>query len=522
MPGLLDVRRYPDVLRAFRWNALWELFDGDRDRLNLAHECVDRHAGHGTALRIKFDDGRSQTHSFQDLAAWSSRFAHLVTRRGVERGDRVAVMLDPSLPFYGAVFGAVKRGAIAVPLFTLFGPDGVAARVEDCRPKLLLVERDAPRWRAIFPGLDVLSVDDVARRLVDESDRYAPDTAANDLAVFQYTSGTTRARPAAIRHTHRSVVTLMVGALYGVGLERGDRYFCPSSPAWGHGLWHGTIAPLALGIPVGSYSGKFQGARVVEALREFEITNLAAAPTVFRMLRQAGLDAGAVRALRKVSFTGEPMDAGTFEWLEQTLGFRPCSMYGSTEVGVVVVNYPGFAGHEVRPGALGKPAPGWEVAVVGDDGAVLGPGQPGEISVRRKGEWFPLKDRGWIDADGYFHHSGRSDDVIISAGWTMSGVEIEEVLRKHPDVRDAAVVGIVDAERGHVPKAFVASDRRDAAFAGEIQEFVKARLSRHEYPRLVVVLDELPKTPAGKIDRNALRARSTRAASASDGETSSA
>jgi acetyl-CoA synthetase len=522
MSSLLDVRRYPDVLRAFRWEALWELFDGDRARLNLAHECVDRHVGRGTALRIKFDDGRSERHSFEELSAWSSRFAHLIARRGVERGDRVAVMLDPSLAFYGAVFGAVKRGAIAVPLFTLFGPDGVAARVEDCRPKLLLVERDAPRWRAIFPDLDVLSVDDVARHLADESDHYAPDTAANDLAVFQYTSGTTRARPAAIRHTHRSVVTLMVGALYGVGLERGDRYFCPSSPAWGHGLWHGTIAPLALGIPVGSYSGKFQGARVIEALTEFEITNLAAAPTVFRMLRQAGFVAAATRALRKVSFTGEPMDAGTFEWLERTLGFRPCGMYGSTEVGVVVVNYPGFSGHEVRPGALGKPAPGWEVAVVGDDGAVLGPGRPGEISVRRKGEWFPLKDRGWVDADGYFHHSGRSDDVIISAGWTMSAVEIEEVLRKHPDVRDAAVVGIADAGRGHVAKAFVAADRRDAAFAGEIQEFVKTRLSRHEYPRLVEVLDELPKTPAGKVDRNALRGRPVSGASESAGETSSA
>jgi acetyl-CoA synthetase len=257
---------------------------------------------------------------------------------------------------------------------------------------------------------------------------------------------------------------------------------------------------------------------VIEALTEFEITNLAAAPTVFRMLRQVGLDAAAARALRKVSFTGEPMDAGTFEWLERTLGFRPCGMYGSTEVGVVVVNYPGFSGHEVRPGALGKPAPGWEVAVVGDDGAVLGPGRPGEISVRRKGEWFPLKDRGWVDADGYFHHSGRSDDVIISAGWTMSAVEIEEVLRKHPDVRDAAVVGVADAGRGHVPKAFVASERRDAAFVGEIQEFVKARLSRHEYPRLVEVLDELPKTPAGKIDRNALRGRPVSGASESAGE----
>jgi acetyl-CoA synthetase len=507
MASLLEIRSYPEVLRAFHWDAPWTLFDGDRDRLNLAHECVDRHVGRGAALRLKFADGRAETHSFRELAAWSSRFANFLARRGVDRGDRVAIMLEPSLPFYGALFGAVKRGAIAVPLFTLFGPDGVAARIDDCGPKLLLVEQDAPRWRAVFPHLDVLATDQLAERLADERDGYAPSTAPADLAVFQYTSGTTRARPAAVRHTHRSVVTLMVGALYGIGLEPGDRYFCPSSPAWGHGLWHGTIAPLALGIPVGAYSGKFQGERVMEALVEFGITNLAAAPTVFRMLRQAGLTPASAQTIRKVSFTGEPMDADTFEWLERTLGVRPCGMYGSTEVGVVVVNYPGFSGYEVRPGALGKPAPGWEVAIVGDAGQALGPNQPGEIAVRRKGAWFPLKDRGWVDADGYFHHSGRSDDVIISAGWTMSAVEIEDVLLKHPDVRDAAVVGISDAQRGLVPKAFVASDRRGAEFAREIQEFVKSRLSRHEYPRLVEILAELPKTPAGKTDRHALRER---------------
>jgi acetyl-CoA synthetase len=249
MSSLLDIRSYPEALRAFRWDALWGLFDGDRSRLNLAHECVDRHVERGTALRIKREDGRTEAHSFPELAVWSSRFAHFLARRGVERGDRVAIMLDPSLPFYGALFGAVKRGAIAVPLFTLFGPDGVAARVEDCRPTLLVVEREAPRWRARFPGLDVVAVDEVVERLAGEPEHYAASTAAADLAVFQYTSGTTRARPAAVRHTHRAVVTLMVGALYGVGLERGDRYFCPSSPAWGHGLWHGTIAPLLWGSP---------------------------------------------------------------------------------------------------------------------------------------------------------------------------------------------------------------------------------------------------------------------------------
>ena len=298
----------------------------------------------------------------------------------------------------------------------------------------------------------------------------------------------------------------MIAALYGVGLERGDRYFCPSSPAWGHGLWHGTIAPLALGIPVGAYSGRFDAARLGAALRELAITNFAAAPTVYRMLRAAGLDATSFRP-RKLSFTGEPMDSGTFAWVEATFGVRPCGMYGSTEVGVLIVNYPGFAGYEPRPGALGKAAPGWEVAIVDAQGRPLPPGEMGEIAVRRKGEWFLVKDRGFMDADGYFHHAGRSDDVIISAGWTMSAVEIEDVLLKHPDVREAAVIGVADAERGHVPKAFVVSPRHGDDFVAELQEFVRRRLSQHEYPRLVEFLAELPKTPAGKTDRNTLRAR---------------
>ena len=215
--------------------------------------------GKGTALRIQFADGRREEHDFGALAEWSSRFANVLEAEGVGRGDRVAIMLEPSLAFYGAVFGTIKRGAVAVPLFTLFGPEGLALRVDDCRPAHAAGGAATPRAGArSSPSVTVVAVDDLAERLRAAPARYVPATAPDDLALFQYTSGTTRALPEAVRHTHRSVVTLMVAALYGVGLRAGDRYFCPSSPAWGHGLWHGTVAPLALGIAVGSYSGKFQ------------------------------------------------------------------------------------------------------------------------------------------------------------------------------------------------------------------------------------------------------------------------
>ncbi len=505
---LLEINDYPTTLRTFDWKALWELVDGTPERLNLAHECIDRHPRQAVALRIQHADGRREIHTFAALAAWSVRFAHWLEAEGVARGEAVAIMLEPSLPFYGALFGAVRRGAIAVPLFTLFGPEGLALRIRDCSPKVLLVDGDAGRWQAEFPDVRVVAVDAAFESaLAGQPAAYAPATAADDLAVFQYTSGTTRALPEAVKHTHRSVVTLMIAALYGIGLRPGDRYFCPSSPAWGHGLWHGTVAPLALGIAVGSYAGRFEAGRIFEALRAFEITNMAAAPTVYRMLRASGLAARYPFRPAKLSFTGEPMDPGTWRFIEETFGVTPRSMYGSTEVGVIIVSYPGFSGYEVRPGALGTAAPGWEVGIVDGEGRPLPPGALGEIAVRRRGRWFLVKDRGRMDADGYFFHAGRSDDVIISAGWTMSAVEIESVLMSHPDVREAAVIGAADELRGQVAKAFVVARRRDAELVPELQGWVRERLSQHEYPRAIELVDELPRTPAGKVNRQALRER---------------
>ena len=501
---LLHQTSYSDALRDFRWGALWDLVDGDRSRLNLAHECVDRHPADATALRLQFADGRRAEHTFGELSAWSSRFANFLEAQGIARDDRVAIMLEPSLAFYGAVFGAIKRGAIAVPLFTLFGPDALALRVDDCTPRMLVVEKDAARWAAQFPGVRVVSVDDAFQSaLAEHRATYVNSTSPDDLAVFQYTSGTTRELPEAVRHTHRSVVTLMVAALYGVGLKPGDRFFCPSSPAWGHGLWHGTIAPLSLGIAAGAYSGKFDPARVADALAAFQVTNFAAAPTVYRLLRETEISPKV--AVAKLSFTGEPMDARTWDFIEQRFGRAPCSMYGSTEVGVIVASYPGFHDFVPRAGALGKAAPGWEVAVIDEKDAPLPTDQLGDIAVRRRGEWFRVKDRGRMDADGYIHHAGRSDDVIISAGWTMSALEIERALLTHPDVVEAAVIGVPDTLRGQIPKAYVVTRRDGAAFEAELQAHVQTRLSRHEYPRALAIVDALPKTPAGKINRKALR-----------------
>ena len=495
----------------FSWDRLWERFDGNKERMNIAHECIDRHRGRGAAVSIKFADGRAEHYSFAQLADDTSRFAHWLGRNGVKKGDRIAVLLDPSRAYYVSMFGAIKFGAIAVPMFTLFGPDALALRIDDCKPAMLIAPGPTGMLRARFPGVKVVHADSgFWEALGLESPQFEHSTAAADLAVFQYTSGTTRELPEAVRHSHRSVVTLMVAALYGVGLEPGDRYFCPSSPAWGHGLWHGTIAPLALGIHIAAYAGKFDPLRVLEALQDFSIDNFSAAPTVIRMIRNSGAIGRYRIRLAKLSYTGEPMDLSTWDWAGAAFGIEPRSMYGSTEVGVLVVNFPGFPDYKVKRGALGVPVPGLTVEVIDQQGRVLPANQSGEIAVRRKDGWFCVKDRGYRDAEGYIFIEGRSDDVIISAGWTMSAVEIENTLLRHPAVAEAAVVGVPDALRGQVAKAFVVARTAGDGVAQEIQAFMQTQLSRHEYPRHIEFVGELPKTPAGKINRKALRDRAAR------------
>ena len=508
MTRLTDFSSFADAQRHFNGAGLWALFDGDRERLNIAHECLDRWAAgpDRTAIRLAYGDGGTEEIGFHALSAWSSRFAHWLTERGISPGDRVAIMLEPSLPFYAALFGAMKAGAVAVPLFTLFGPDGVRLRVDDCAPRVLLTNAEKAATTGAIAGVDtVIAAEAFMETLRAYPARFEVNTSGDAMAMYQYTSGTTRDLPEAIKHTHRAVVVVANAALYGTGVRPGDRYFCPSSPAWGHGLWHGTLAPLGLGVETGTFSGRFDPALLLKALSDFGITNLSAAATHYRMMKNSGAAGRWRYAIRKISFTGEPVDSESLAFAEATFGTRLCSMYGTTEVGVILADYPGAEDFPGRPGSLGKPVPGVKVAVIAPDGTECPAGVSGEIKVWRHNAWFPTKDRGIVDADGYFWHGGRADDVIISAGWTIGATEVENALLKHPSIREAAVIGVPDPVRGQVIKAFLVV--AEPVEVAEVQDFVRTRLSQHEYPRIVAFVDELPKTPAGKVNRKTLRDR---------------
>ncbi len=508
MPKLTDYTSYADAMANFSSAALWELFAGSKERMNIAHECIDRHAdGDRTALMIAHADGSDEIISFSQISRLSSQVAHFLHGEGVKPGDRVAVMLEPSLAFYATIFGIIKSGAVAVPMFTLFGPDGVRLRVDDCKPAILFTNDEKEPVAEEAGGTRVIVADQgFLADLSGFPETFECETSGDDLAVLQYTSGTTRLLPAAVRHTHRSIVTLMVAALYATGIRPGDRFFCPSSPAWGHGLWHGTLAPLALGVSTGTFSGKFDAERLLRALQDFKITNLSAAATHYRMMRNSGKAQDYAYSIKKLSFTGEPIDSETATFTEALFGTNVCSMYGTTEIGVILANYPGAPDFEVRSGSLGKSVPGVVVEVQAADGSPAKPGQIGELMVRKRDEWFPTKDLARIDEDGFFYHAGRADDVIISAGWTMSAVEIEDAILKHAAVSEAAAIGVPDELRGQVVRAYVVlKGETKPGLAEEIQDLVRETLSRHEYPRQVQFVETLPKTPAGKIHRKILR-----------------
>ncbi len=511
MERLTDFTRYADAQAHASMDALWELFDGDREQLNVAHECITRHAdGSGrAAVRIAHADGLDEILSFDTIAAGAAQFAHWLDAQGIQPGDRIAFMLEPSLPFYVCLFGAMQTGAISVPLFTLFGNDALRLRVDDCKPSILITNAEKAELARSVEGLRVVVADE---GLLDEIAKYPatyqPKSKANDMAVFQYTSGTTRELPEAVKHTHRSLVTLMFAALYGTGIRPGDEFFCPSSPAWGHGLWHGTLAPLGLGVTTGTFAGRFDPVRLMKALSDYKITNMSAAATHYRMMKNSERADDYAFHFRKLSYTGEPIDPATLDFIDEHFHVPACSMYGTTEIGVVLVNYPGADDFQVKPGSLGKAVPGQKLEVQDAEGKPCAPGETGELMLWRRGGWETTKDMARIDEDGYFYHCGRADDVIISAGWTMSAVEIENTMLKHEDVRECAVIGAPDPTRGLVVKAFVVTLRSPSdAFVKELQTFTRERLAQHEFPRLVEFVDELPKTPAGKVHRKILRDR---------------
>ena len=510
----LEYKTYEEAKKNFTWDERWEVFDGDSERFNIAHECIDRHPESGVAIRIKFDNGKTEIYTFGELSKFTSQFANLLEGFGIDSGDSVALLLFPSIEFYASMFGIFRRGAVVVPCFPLFGPDAVAFRLEKSGAKAIVTTKDMVA--SIDPalvtklGLKFIFAEELMEKLSKEKDSYDWQTNANSLCMMQFSSGTTGA-PKSVMYKHNAITAAAVVMKFGVGLGPDDVYFCPSSPAWGHGIWYGTISPLVFGKAIGTFSGKFDAEKCLEAMAEWKVTVMAAISSHYRLILESGKCDLYKLTLKKISYTGEAMTKSLVETIRRTWGLLPHGQYGTTEAGPRTLDYAGFEDWVVKPGSLGKPMIGGaKVAVLDEQGKELPPGEIGEIALRKEGKWVRIGDSAYVDEDGYFWYVSRIDDVIISAGYTIGPIEVEGSLMKHPAVEECAVVGSPDKDRGDLVKAFIklkAGHEPSEALAKEIQTFVKNRLSKHEYPREIEFIDELPKTPDGKIKRKELKQR---------------
>ena len=531
------MRNYDALYAQFRWHV--------PQRYNIGVEVCDRWAAADPArlaILHVHPDGRHDKVSFGWLRDTSNRLANALAANGVARGDRVAILL-PQGPEVAAIHIAIyKVGAIALPLATLFGPDAISYRLENADARALISNAQGLAKVAAFrdglPELKlVLSLDgagegalDFQQTLARASSDFTPvDTAAADPALMVYTSGTT-GPPKGALHAHR----VLIG--HGPGNELpheffpqpGDRFWTPADWAWAGGLLDCLLPSLQYGVPVVSRKlEKFDPEEAFALMAATGVRNAFIPPTALRMLRSAKHPQGrhAIR-LRSVGSGGEALGAETLEWGRAALGVAINEFYGQTECNLVIASCASIG--LIKPGAMGKPVPGHTVAIIRGDGTRCAPGETGQIAVLRPdpvmfleywgspdatkakfiGDWMTTGDQGVVDDEGYVTFVGRDDDVITSAGYRIGPGEIEDCLIRHPAVALAAVVGKPDPLRTEIVKAFIVLKQGQApseALAGDIQNFVKTRLSAHEYPREIAFIDEMPMTTTGKVIRRLLR-----------------
>jgi acetyl-CoA synthetase len=516
-----EVGTYEEMCAAHRWEV--------PERYNIARDVCDKHEPDRLAMVWEDWQGNERRVTFGELQELSNRFANVLEAIGVERGDRVATLL-PSLPETAAVFlGAYKRGAILLSMSVLYGDEGIEHRLRDSGARLVVT--DSANRDRIPDGLAervLVMGDDFEPAMDDASPDYEPvDTAADDPAQLYYSSGTTG--PAkGILHAHRYLLAheefefchdVRDGELFhGSGEWAWAAGICPLLGPWRYGA-------VAL---VQARKGGYDPEEHLRFLSKHGVENMFTTPTALRAMTGVE-DAGKRYPLDRLRITcsaGEPLNPEVIRWFRAQYGVTVLDYYGLTESYPLCGNFPGT---EVREGSMGRPMPGWEVAILDEDEQPLPSGERGEICLRARsnphypigywnrpedteevfgGDWFHTKDAATLDGDGYVWYAGRADDVIISAGYRIGPFEVESACVEHPAVKEAAAVASPDERRGDIVKAFIvlASGHQPSdELAQEIKLHVRERHSAYAYPREIEFVDDLPKTLTGKIRRVELR-----------------
>ena len=534
---LKPAKDYQTLCEQFRWQ-IPEFY-------NIGVDICDKWASdpHRKALIYDDDAGRVHTYTFRDLKAQSNRLANGLRALGITAGDRVGILLPQRPETAISHISIYKLGAIAIPLFTLFGTDALSYRLANSKARAVITDSaNLSKIQAIrdsLPDLKVVivtdgDIPDGITGFADLIDRgtatFTPvATRADDPALIIYTSGTT-GPPKGALHAHR----VLLGHLPGVELphnffpQPGDRFWTPADWAWIGGLidalfpsWHHGIAVVA------HRARKFDPEAAFHLLAKHGIRNAFMPPTALKLMRQVpDPNSRFDFSMRSIGSGGETLGEELLEWGKRVMGLTINEFYGQTECNVVVGSCSAIMPN--RPGSMGRPIPGHDVAVVDENGHPMPAGSVGEIAVRRPdpvmfleywenpqatrakfiGDWSLTGDLARMDDDGYLWFVGRKDDLITSSGYRIGPAEIEDCIMKHPAVSMVAVIGRPDPVRTQIVKAFIVlgeGHQPSAETAEEIQQFVKQRLAAHEYPREIEFLTSLPMTATGKIMRRELK-----------------
>ncbi len=502
--------------------------------VNACVECCDRWAEDGAiALEWYGASGARKTVTFAQMRADSARFANHLKSRGVGAGDVVAGLLPRIPDLFTVILGTWRIGALYQPLFTAFGPAAVESRVTaDGGSKAKLIVTDTanlPKLKDLPDCPPTLVVGDgFAEAIATQSTDFTPVMRKGaDPFVVLFTSGTT-GKPKGVRYPLSLLLPVASYMRDAVDLQPQDAYWNVADPGWAYGMLYAVIGPLLLGHTTTFHEGGFTVESTLRILLDRKITNLAAAPTAYRLLMAAGEDAMAPIAhqLRVGSSAGEPLNPEVIRWAERVLHCPLADHYGQTEVAMMINNHHALK-HGVKPGAAGLPLPGLTMAILDDDLRVQPPNTPGVLAVNIprsplytftgywkaetpnvRGDWYITGDTMVQDDDGFYAFVGRNDDIITSAGYRIGPFDVESVVMEHPAVAEVAVIGKPDPERTEIVKAVIvlkAGISGTDDLKAEIQQLVRQRLSTHAYPREIDFVTDLPKTPSGKIQRFVLR-----------------
>jgi acyl-coenzyme A synthetase/AMP-(fatty) acid ligase len=520
-------RKKRDVPRAGPYAPGWDV----PAQFNFTRDVVEALAIDPTRPALTFVDleGIVDRRTFHEVAADAARWAHLLRTR-LDRGDRVLVVLGKVPAWHGLILGALKGGVVAVPCPEMLRARDLAFRVQHSGARLVIADRscelEVEEMQNQVGAVSVLYLDEALTELA----RYMPvapteDTTAGETALILYTSGTTK-EPKGVVHTHAYTWANRMQATHWLDAHERDVVWCTAATGWAKAIWNVLLGPWSHGAEVVLHQSAFDPEERLSLMQRLGVTILCQAPTEYRML--AKVDAlGTVHLprLRHLVSAGEPLNPEVIARFQDALGLTVHDGYGQTENSLLVANAPGAP---VRPGSMGIPTPGHDVAVIDEAGHVCPPGVEGDIALigrpptlfsgywndrehtdaAFRDGWYITGDRAVRDEQGYLWFVGRADDVILSSAYRIGPFEVESALLEHPAVAESAVVGVPDADRGQIVKAFVVlreGYEPGDALASDLQERVKAVTAPYKYPRAVAFVEELPKTASGKIRRGELR-----------------